>query len=65
MKYKAVIEIITESYEEEQFILNRFPNSVWISPAGISNKKTLFYLPYQQYDEVKNTIEEWEKRNGD
>ena len=60
MKQKSVIQISTESYEEEQFILTRFPSAVWIS---LKPGKTLFHLPFAQYNEVLTTIEEWEKQN--
>jgi len=60
MKYKAVIEVVAESYAEEQFILNRFPNATWIP----LKEKIIFYIPYLQHSEVKKAIEEWEKANG-
>ena len=31
MKHKLVTEIITESYEEEQYILMKFPDAWWYS----------------------------------
>ena len=60
MKQKSVIQITTESYEEEQHILSKFPEAVWIS---LKPGKTLFHLPFSQYNEVVTTIDEWEKQN--
>lgn len=60
MKQKAVIEVTTESISEEQFILNRFPGALWIALG----EKTKFYIPYQEYQVVEETINEWENSNG-
>jgi hypothetical protein len=60
MRYRRVVEIETSTYAEQQFILNRFPQAVWIE---IEENKTRFYLPIEMYEKVINTIKEWEKRN--
>lgn len=60
MKMKSVIEVTTESYEEEQFLFRKFPNSWW----DIRGNQAVFYFQYLQYHEVKQAIEEWEKING-
>lgn len=60
MKHRAVIEVVTNSIEEEQFILNRFPDAVWVA---LKEEKTLFYIPYYQYNSVKKSVEEWNKKN--
>jgi len=62
MKVKAVVEIFTESYAEEQFIMSRFPGA-WFTPTS-EHGKTLFYVPYTQYEKVKESINEWENANG-
>ena len=61
MKMQAIIQIVAESYAEEQFIMNRFPGA-WFNP--ISPGRTAFYIPYPQYQEVKEAINEWENANG-
>jgi len=60
MKHKAVVEIETKSIEEEQFVLNRFPSAIWVALG----ERTKFYIPYQEYNVVKEMINEWEKQNG-
>ena len=45
MKYQRMIEIVTESYEEEQFILNKFPEACWYASGPKVN--TVFYLSLQ------------------
>lgn len=60
MKMRAVIEIETESYLEEQYILEQLPNSVWIY---LGEKRVRFYIPYPEYDLVKKILKEWEERN--
>lgn len=60
MKHKSVIEVTTNSIAEEQFILNRFPDALWIALG----ERTKFYIPYHEYHIVKETINEWEKING-
>lgn len=60
MKYRAVVEVETNSIEEEQFVLNRFPSALWIA----LEKRTKFYIPYHEYNEVKKTVNEWREHNG-
>lgn len=59
MKYKTVIEVITESYAEEQYILSKFPNASWIPYI----EKIIFYIPYSQYSEVVRALYEWKEQN--
>ena len=55
MKMRAVLEVIAETYEEQQMVLTRFPNSYW----NITNPpKAVFYIPYCQYEEVKKMMVE-------
>jgi hypothetical protein len=62
---RSVIEIEVESHIEEQYILEKFPESVWISPAGFG-VSTRFYLPYNEMTqiEVEQAIQEWEERGA-
>lgn len=57
MKHKLVIEIIAETYEEEQFLLNKFPSVWWDDRSGF----TSFYVPESQKSEVVNVINEWKE----
>lgn len=60
MRMRSVIEIQTESYAEQQYIMTHLPEAVWI----VLGEKTTFYMPYPQYEKVKKVIHEWEKKNG-
>jgi hypothetical protein len=60
MKHKLVIEIITESYEEEQYILMKFPESWWYS-ANPREGYTVFYLPAANEEKVQEAITEWKE----
>jgi hypothetical protein len=60
MRYRRVVEIETSTYAEQQFILNRFPQAVWIS---VEENKTRFYLPNEMYQKIIGVIKEWENRN--
>lgn len=60
MKMRAVVELTAESYDEEQFLLNKFPGVWW----ELRDNKTVFYIEYPRYHEVRSAIEEWEKING-
>jgi len=59
MKRKLVIEIESESYMEEQFLLDRFPHAVWVNLGG----KTIFYLPVEDKEESLKAMKEWEEFN--
>ncbi|MHA1700709.1 MAG: hypothetical protein ACTSWK_00430 [Promethearchaeota archaeon] len=52
MKVKRVIEIKTENYLEEAYILENFPQAVWFSCPG----NTMFYLPEYLEDEINTAI---------
>jgi len=56
-----VIEIVTESYEEEQFILNRFPEAWWI-PQGKGENGIIFYLPVSKEYKVQEAYNEYKER---
>ena len=60
MKHKLVMEIITESYEEEQYILMKFPESWWYS-ANPREGHTIFYLPASNEETVQEAITEWKE----
>lgn len=55
MKYKRVFEVRAESYEEEQFMLLKFPGSIWFICEG----HTKFYLPEEEKKDVLLALKEW------
>ena len=57
MKYKKMVEIIAESYEEEQFLLTRFPDAWW----GHRDNLTSFYVPESRLVDVKNIVNEYKE----
>lgn len=58
MKRKLVIEVESESYMEEQFLLDRFPGSQWLNLGGT----TKFYIPVDEQEEVLKALTEWKER---
>jgi hypothetical protein len=60
MKAKNVVQVITETYDEQQFILSRFPESFWFVEE---EDRTRFYIPVGRQEEVYKTIIEWHERN--
>ena len=61
MKHKSVIQIITESYEEEQFILGKFPEAWWTTTQKVGH--TTFYVSELREGEVKEAINEYKERS--
>jgi hypothetical protein len=60
MKHKIVIEIITESVQEEQSMINEFPEAWWVPTQKRGH--TTFYLPENRKQEVIDFITELENR---
>ena len=58
MKHKKIFEVTTESYEEEQYLLNEFPHAWWT----IRNARTVFNFPIDEEPEVRAAINEYEER---
>ena len=56
MKAKKVIEIQTDSYIEEQLMVEAFPEAVWFTGVG----NTRFYLPEYMEEEVNDKIKQLE-----
>ena len=48
MEYKEVIQLRSESYMEDQFLLDRFPSATWLNHRG----STTFYLSVDEKDSV-------------
>lgn len=59
MKAKKIIRVVTKSYEEQQFILNRFPDSYWV----VDGEKTRFYIDTAYESAVYSSVIEWYERN--
>jgi hypothetical protein len=63
MLSRKVFEIQAETYLEEQYLLTRFPESVWI--PGVRGAFATFYIPESKTKLVENAINEWRvKQNG-
>jgi len=59
MNYKLVVRISTDSYEEEQFILTRFPEAYWT--PNVRREGTTFYLPADRESDVQKVINEYKE----
>jgi hypothetical protein len=59
MKQRRVVEITAESYIEEQILLEKFPEAVWINLGGSTIK---FYLNEDRQEDVIKFIQECEER---
>jgi len=55
MKMQKVIEITAESYLEEQCVLARFPDSIWIN---LGENRTKFYIKYEKLKEVQKFLKD-------
>jgi hypothetical protein len=58
MKQRTVVEVAAESYIEEQLLLEKFPEAVWINLGG----STIFYLDENSKQDVIDFIQECEER---
>lgn len=59
MKHKQVIELVAETYEEEQFILNRFPDAYWYPSNAQGN--TVFYISVENKNDVEKVVDEYNR----
>jgi len=57
MKRKVVIELKSESYMEEQYLLDKFPDSIWLKLGS----NTRFYLDIDEKDSAIKAITEWKE----
>jgi len=57
MKRKVVIELKSESYMEEQYLLDKFPDAIWLNLGGT----TRFYLDVNEKERVSEAITEWKE----
>ena len=58
MKHKKVIQVIAENYQEEQFMLNRFPEAWWDDRSG----QMVFSISEDKEFEVQQAINEYKER---
>lgn len=61
MKVKQVIEITAESYLEEQNIMGRFPDAIWIK---LDENRTKFYINKDRERDVEMFLQEMKKFYG-
>jgi len=57
MKIRKVVEIVTESYDEEQYVLQKMPGLWWEFRDG----NTVFYAQEERENEVLSLKEEMER----
>lgn len=55
MKVKKVCMIETDSYEQQQYILGIFPESVWIAMGD----KTKFFIPIEKMSKAESSVNMW------
>jgi hypothetical protein len=61
MIVRKVIEIQAQSYLEEQFLLNRFPDAAWTT--GVRGDFGTFYLSENKEKLVEKCILEFKEKN--
>lgn len=61
MKKRLVIELTAENYIEEQDILGRFPDAIWIK---LDENRTKFYINKKSGVEVEKFLYEMKKFYG-
>ena len=66
MKIEKVIQVTTDSIEEEQFLLTKCPEAVWwpklVSPGKPPTTLT-FEFSENKEEKVKEVVNEWKKLN--
>ena len=55
MKLRRVVEVKVTSYEEQQFILTRFPDAIWM----VDGTNTRFYLDEEKIAEIVDAVDEF------
>lgn len=63
MKINRIVQISTDTVEEEQFILNKFPEAWWV-PTNVRGVTT-FNLPIQKEVLVREALNEYEERKNE
>lgn len=63
MLSRKMFEIQAETYLEEQYLLTKFPESIWI--PGVRGAFATFYIPETKAKVVEHALNEWKvKSNG-
>ena len=60
MLKRKVIEIQAQTYMEEQFLLSRFPDAVWMT--GVKSDFGTFYVPESKEKVVEKALLEWSEK---
>lgn len=55
MKLRRVVEVVAFTNEEQQFILSRFPESVWFELDG----NVRFYIDEEKIAELVDAVDEY------
>jgi uncharacterized protein (UPF0303 family) len=55
MKLRRVIEVVAFTHDEQQFILSRFPESVWFE----LDDKIRFYIDEEKIADVVDAVDEY------
>ncbi len=61
MKVRKVVQITTDNYMEQQAIMGRFPDVVWMPVNGVMSKQISFYLPETKHNKVIEFMEEYKR----
>ena len=56
MEIQNKIHITTETYEEQQYVLARFPDALWLA---LTDTCTHFFIDVEHYDEAWEAMKEW------
>lgn len=59
MKIRKMIEILTENYDEQQFVLERFPNAWW---SVLDSNNTKFFVPENKINYVLESMRIWKEQ---
>jgi hypothetical protein len=60
MQFKKMIAIQAENYQEEQFLLTKFPDAIWIALDWGTN----FYVSETRINEVLEVLNEWKRKSN-
>jgi len=57
MKRRVVIEVESESYMEEQFLIDKFPDAIWHNEGG----NATFYISIDENERVLKALTLWKE----
>lgn len=61
MIVRKAIEIQAQTYLEEQYLLSRFPEAIWLT--GVRSDFGTFFLPENKENLVKKCVLEFNEKN--